>query len=654
MKIKFYLCNILAFSCFFCCYAQIINEGILQIEPSTNVYFENEYTNANSGIHSSDGNLYLNDDFINNGTTSAISGSTHFKSATNPLVNISGLSNTINFYDLEINITAASTKGVLVSNNFELNVANAIHFESGDLRLRGQAQLIQKHTGLDLNTKTSGRLLIDQQGYASAYKYDYWSAPVNTNGTFTLSGNMYDGTDSSVNRFDPQAIQFISGAPHNGLPSVVDGGFNVTTALSINTYWLYSYIQGTGAYSDWISLDENSELDPTEGFTMKGTNTLSSEQNYVFYGSPNNGDYFSTINLGEESLLGNPYPSALDASEFITDNLLILDALYFWEDGGSTSHALTDYLGGYSIRNLTGGTPPSITSPLISGVGTSGSVTDPSQYVPVGKGFFVEAYGSGTIVFKNSQRYFKTEASRGENTNSTLNDSERVSENQYVRIGYEDTEGFHRQLLLGFLPNSNADIDYNQGYDAILNEHRDNDLFFVIEDDTDKKYAIQGLKTFSETLELPLGVLISEAGTHQIMLDEVENFEHTVYLKDNFLDVTHNLTESSFDINLALGEHLDRYSIVFLPGESLSVNDSSMPAIDVFYDGNDHVIVNNINNVEIKNIRIFNVLGQEILTLNKNLNTDNRLQIPFNNSVGIYIVNIETNNSQLTQKITNY
>ncbi|GGG43956.1 T9SS type A sorting domain-containing protein [Bizionia arctica] len=663
MRLKFYLCNIFAFSSFICCYSQIVNEGILQIDSATNVYFENEYTNTVSGIHSSDGNLYLNHNFINDGSTMALSGTTKFKSATNPLSSISGATKAINFYNLEIDITAPNTKGLSVADNFELNVKNAIHLAHGTLRLIGKAQLIQSHTGLDANTSTSGNMLIDQYGYASAYKFNYWSSPVNNSGTFSLSGGQFDGTDSSINPFEPQQVLFNSGSPYNGIPSVLDGGNNVTTALTINTQWLYRYGQGTGSYADWISINASTVLNPGEGFTMKGTNTLLTDQNYVFSGAPNDGDYFSPIVAGEQSLLGNPYPSALDATEFITDNLTLLEAVYFWVDGGSTSHALSDYLGGYAIRNLTGGTPPSIASPLISGVGTSGSVTDPSQYIPVGQGFFVEAIGSGDITFKNSQRVFNVNTtedtiipieSEEYEESAVAGEPTFVMENQYLRIGYEDPEGFHRQLLLGFLPNSNADLDYNVGYDAILTEHRDDDLFFVIENDSEKKYAIQGLSSYSNVLELPLGILISESGTHKIMLDGIENFQDTVYLKDHVLNITHNLSESSFDVNLALGEHLDRYSIVFSPATTLSTTNETVSNIDVFYDGHGQIVVNNIERTQIKNIKIFNVLGQEVLKLNTNLNSVNKLQIPFNNSHGIYFVNVETINSNFTKKILNY
>ncbi|MBQ0788496.1 MAG: T9SS type A sorting domain-containing protein, partial [Oceanihabitans sp.] len=470
----------------------------------------------------------------------------------------------------------------------------------------------------------------------------------------------YDGTDAIQNPFTPQQMLFSGSSPYNGEPSVLDGSSNVTTSMTINTRWIYKYLQGTGAYGDWISLNGSSPLNPGEGYTMKGSNTLSANQNYVFYGTPNNGEYIMPINSGEESLLGNPYPSALDATKFINDNLSMFDALYFWVDGGSTSHATTDYLGGYAVRNLSGGIPPSVSSPLIGGIGNSGSVTAPKRYVPVGQGFFVSAYGSGSVVFDNTQRKFKRESLgeavfyRSSEDADADADPELTVNNQYIRIGYEDPEGFHRQLLLAFMPSSTADVDYNLGYDAVLNGYREDELFFIIENDVNKKYAIQGLGGFNEALELPLGLLISEAGSHQIMIDEIENFLGPIYLKDNLLNTTHSLTGSSFNVNLPIGEYLDRYSIVFTPQETLSMDAEEAKHIKIFYDGNNNIVVNNQDRLALKKIAIFNILGQEVLKLDTNLSNKDRIEIPFNQSDGIYFVKVETPSSELTQKILTY
>ena len=54
-----------------------------------------------------------------------------------------------------------------------------------------------------------------------------------------------------------------------------------------------------------------------------GTGSVTAEQNYVFVGKPNNGTIQLNISLNQSYLVGNPYPSALDADEFIKDNIFI-------------------------------------------------------------------------------------------------------------------------------------------------------------------------------------------------------------------------------------------------------------------------------------------------------------------------------------------
>lgn len=640
-------------------FSQIVNVDTLQIKPSTTVYFGDVYTNKVTGTHKNDGDLYLNSNFINNGTTSSISGTTFFKSSINDILNISGITDSIHFYNLEIDITGASKKGLSVANNFGLIVTNAVNLSSGDLRLIGDAQLVQTHTGANSNSSVSGKLLKDQQGNSSAFGYNYWSSPVNNSGTYLLSDILFDGTDSSVNSFTPQSISFNSGSPYNGLPSVVDGSGNVTTPLTINANWLYKYSRGNnGEYANWIKIDQNTALNPGEGYTMKGTNTLESSQNYVFKGVPNDGEYLFPISPGEASLLGNPYPSAIDSHKFINDNLTVFDGtLHFWVEGGSTSHNLSGYLGGYATRNLTAGVAPSVPSDLISGLGNSNGVTPPKQYMAVGQGFFIDATGTGNIVFNNSQRVFKTESS-GDSNQYKIDDSKKIQQsnnvasNSFIRVGYEDPEGFHRQLVLGFLPDSPANLNYNPGYDAFMYDIREDELFYIIESDLTKKYVIQGVGAYNNAYEFPLGLIITQAGTHTIMLDAVEGFIDTVFIKDTVLNTTYNLTETNFNPDLPPGEYLDRFKVVFQE-ETLNVNTFNRKAITVYYNGNNSIIINNKNKISLNDISIYNLLGQQITQMNQSLLKQTKITIPFAYNEALYLVIIESDQGKETYKIIN-
>ncbi|MDO9039218.1 MAG: ABC transporter permease, partial [Lutibacter sp.] len=316
MKQNYLFFLVLFFICKSLGYTQIVNEGILQIKDATTVYFGDEYTNKSSAEHNNDGALYLNHNFVNNGITTAASASTTHFMSTAAIQEIKGSSAKVNFYNLVINNTY---KGVSVVDAFELNVANAVTLTNGDLRLVGEAQLLQTHENGNANTGT-GKLLRDQQGISSKFGYNYWSSPVATSsGTFKLNeGLFYEATDP----FAPTAFGFTTG---------LDG-----FAGTISERWLYTYSPNTSGYAGWVKIYQNSPIYPGEGFTMKGTGAVN--QNYVFKGLPNDGDYSFTIANGHSALLGNPYPSALDSYEFINDNLLVFDALYFWVDGGSPSH----------------------------------------------------------------------------------------------------------------------------------------------------------------------------------------------------------------------------------------------------------------------------------------------------------------------------
>ncbi len=663
LKMKPYIVQKLVFLILFCLihsassYSQIINEGVFHIENATTVYFGREYTN--NGNYNNNGELFLNSNFINNGITTAASGTTFFTSNTNAVQSISGTTNTINFYNLTIN---NSLSGVSVATDFGVIVENTVDLVAGDFRLVGDAQLVQTHTGTNANSATSGSLLKDQQGTKAVYAYNYWSSPVHNGGSFTVLGSLFDGTDASINAFTPQQVLFNTGAPYNGVPSVLDGSNNVTTPLTISTRWLYTYLRDGSTAANWTKIDENTALNPGEGYTMKGTNTSDTNQNYVFKGVPNDGDYEISITNTENILIGNPYPSALDAEAFIKDNISVIaggnslfsnidGTLYFWVDGGSTSHNNSDYYGGYATRNLTAGAPPSLATSTVAGLGSAAVATPPERYIAVGQGFFVEggsAFGT-TVSFNNAQRAFKTESS-GESIHYKTTALEE-SEKSLIRIGYEDPEGFHRQLVLGFIPNSVATINYNQAYDAMMFDVRDDELFFIIDDEVDKQYVIQGVGSFDESQVFPLGLTMTEEGEHSIMLDSVENFDGTIYLKDTFLNTTHNLTAASYKVQVSLGTYLDRYQLVFIPGTTLGVDDIDTNQMHVFYNNNNSIVVNNKTGLRIDEITVYTVLGQKVLQVDQKLLSQQKITIPFDKKEGVYLIKVHSEYGDESYKI---
>lgn len=315
---------------------------------------------------------------------------------------------------------------VYVEDDVNLTESNSTFY------LRDEAQLLQGPG----NTGNSGlgRLSVYQEGNVDNFAYNYWCSPVgnvnaNTvgNRTFIPNTNFYDVVDLT----------------NSNLAGYTTSNYNGTSVpLNIEQYWLWKYNPGT-AYSEWDYVGQSGFVDAGYGFTMKGTDAVN--QRYDFRGKPNEGEISTAVGLGQETLIGNPYPSALDALAFIHDpnNVPLLDSatLYYWDhDPTANSHVLVEYRGGYGTYTIdpTGTTetytPPTYdtynadgTLNTVGGASTSGKIA--RRYIPIGQGFMVRGLIAGNLLTSDSHRVFYRESaaeseffrSASQNTNVNFN-----------------------------------------------------------------------------------------------------------------------------------------------------------------------------------------------------------------------------------------
>jgi hypothetical protein len=413
-----------------------------------------------------------------------------------------------------------------------------------------------------------------------------------------------------------------------------------------------------------------------QGFTMKGSNTLLASQNYTFIGKPNNAanGSFITIPIAPSNLnlCGNPFPSALNAVEFIKDNIptggnigssgAINGTLYFWQHSPSNnSHNLASYVGGYAARNLSG----SLASTQPTGIsGTIFEAVRPKIYIPVGQGFFVTGVataGVRNITFKNSQREFIKEDNINSNilyktSSSQLNNLDDNFEEpdlfKRVRLGYDNIANFHRQILLAFMEN-NADKDWNYGYDAPLFDSNPSEMCFIA---GENNLVINGVGFFDEAAIYPLLVKTEGTGIVKFTLDYTQNFEgaQQFYIHDNNTGLYHNIKIESFEINLEEGTYTDRFSLRFNDG-TLNTNQLTLDnSIFVTYsNNNNHIhVYNNSKDTIVETVTLFNIIGQQINSWDTVNYAQNNMQIPVSQlSVGTYIVKIKTTNGIVSKKI---
>lgn len=537
------------------------------------------------------------------------------------------LNNDVHVREIEVEAGAKLN----VSSGYLLEVDDQVVI-NGIIDLLGESQLIQNHTNSTSNSG-SGFIKIRQQGVSNFYNYNYWSAPVNTGGVWQI-GALED--NSGVITFNESI---------NANPA--------TSPVTLSNRWLYKFYGPANTYSSWSSLTPSSNLSPGDGYTMKGSGSGDYEQEYIFKGTPNDGNYSFTVTAGNDFLTGNPYPSTLDADEFIKNNLAVIDGtLSFWEQFSTNgSHYLKDYEGGYSTYTLAMSLPAvADASGLTSGNG-SASKAAPTQNINVGQGFFVSIENSGNLVFNNSQRVFALE-SLGETIfykNNVKKKNETNKDNRpKIRFSFTKTNSYTKYIGLAY--DKNASTKYDKGYDAKAKAVLSDDIFWDLDNE---KLIIQALNHIDTEEELALIINITDSGRYEFYIDDIQNFPNdaNLYLKDNKNNIYYDLKNEKAVLNLTTEDNKNRFSITFKKDATLSLEkETFVNTFLAFYNWDDaQLILDGIDNLnDIKTLTITNTLGQEILNLTS---VKSKIIDMSNYSDGLYILKAGFNNGKISKPI---
>ncbi|SFN82095.1 Por secretion system C-terminal sorting domain-containing protein [Bizionia echini] len=561
-----------------------------------------------------------------------------------------------------------NSASLYVTNRINLNGTNS------HIYLRNEAQLLQ---GNNIGNSGAGRLSAFQTGTANTYAYNYWSSPVgiNTgaagNTTFQPVNNMYRET----------------AAPITSTPFGYVAGYNGTTT-QIASYWLYTFIglpTTTNAYEDWVGLgggslpiggDPNGTLASGYGFTMKGN--PSGAQQYDFRGRPNNGNITVTLNANRETLVGNPYPSALDARDFIhnpTNATRMTGTLKYWEQApGATSHNLSDYVGGYGIYTISAGGVDSFTNApfttyLLDGTPTNapfGSGTKVARrYIPIGQGFMIEGNATGgTIVFNNAQReFYKQSGTDSYFFRNQLDENEQTTDETIynedgfnivpadfkrfrINVDFTENELYTRQLLMNFHNSATDGFDY--GLEGKGDIPLASDAYWILDN---QPYVIQAFN-YDQTLRIPLIVKARANQPVRFRIYDIQNFDESqpIYIHDIENQIYVNLRESNYDINLAAGLYSERFEITF-SAQTLGTTDVTMSDFAIFQNNETSEInLLNPNLQNLKTVTIYDVSGKQIINT-KNLPLSEKYYFSSKTfSDGLYVVSVAFKSGETLNK----
>ncbi|SHL99823.1 T9SS sorting signal type C domain-containing protein [Flavobacterium xinjiangense] len=460
---------------------------------------------------------------------------------------------------------------VVINSGHTLSLTNELKVVGGSLTFENSASLIQTNTGSGINTgtviyKRNSTPIINDD-------YTYWSSP--TSGTQTLLD------------FSP-------------------------------------YTQGDKFFifdNDWSSVNTSSTFSPGIGYSIRAPEGISSSVaavvSFHFTGIPNNGTIAVPVTSRKDAsgyeeglrLVGNPFPSALDADAFIdanitvsgTINKTITGTLYFW----THNHTLigNDYLAtDYATYTKFGGTG---TGSAMSGTGNSGT---PVKYIASGQGFFVEVDATGNVTFNNAMRG----AANNANFYKTTTKKTASSESHRVWLNLTNNSRNFSQALMGY--SSMATNEYDSGVDGVSFDGDQHSIYSLI---GERMLAIQAKALpFDDTDTIPLGYVVNVAGNTVISIDHVDGmFEkgQGVYLEDLVLGVIHDIKTAPYVFSSEAGTFNDRFVLRFKSG-SKSLGTYSVERLNsavVVSNKDKHIKINSSEEV-INKVQVYDLLGRLI------------------------------------------
>lgn len=430
-------------------------------------------------------------------------------------------------------------------------------------------------------------------------------------------------------------------------------GFN-NTAISPTTPigYQYKWLPTTGGinnFGNWTPANETMVLG--KGYIVRGPNAFSvtALANYTatFTGVPNNGVITIPISRGTYNgvnyatgvsttpgtrdddnwnLVGNPYPSAIHAIDFLTLNTNIDGFVNIWTHGTLPSNAIVDpFYNDYAYNY----TPGDYITYNASGVSSGPGVFN--GRIAGGQGFFVSmlhtsAATTENLTFNNSLRniaHNNSQFFRNSNVRSTASYTDL--ERNRIWFDLVSPTGTSVRSMIGYIENATDSRD--RLFDAFSNDKLAFNIFSMIDNE---QMLIQGRSLpFDTNDRVNIGVTIPQDGLYKIALAAVDglfsNVNQTIYLEDKLLNVIYDLRTAPYSFMATKGTIKDRFVIRYTNNSVVLSNETFNVDSDVLVVTNEELSV--VSNKErIENIIVFDVLGRKLF---EEKNTDsNRFVVP--------------------------
>ena len=473
----------------------------------------------------------------------------------------------------------------------------------------------------------SGNIVVENGGSFIQVKEDSKDVLVG-NGKFTMKR-----TTSPIRKFD--FVYWSSPVENQSL-------YDLSPATRADKYYKYDPTIG-----NWVTIiNGNESMANGRGYIARAPNeyseTLATPFSTAFVGKPHNGPISVSMvkSVDNMNLIGNPYPSAIDAKLFLSDasnSAVVGGTIYLWthataiaQNTGSNTYSYAS--DDYAAYNKVGGIKTNAAGTLFEGK------------VAAGQSFFAEALTTGTVVFKNSMRV------KGNNLQFFKQSTDPVAasaNDNRIWLNLTNEQGAFKQTLIGYT--NGASDGYDQRFDGVMmNANSYVNFYSIVED---KNLVIQGRSLpFNNNQVIALGFSTTVAGSFSVSLDSFDGLfaEKDVYLVDKLQNTVQNLKSAAYTFTTTTGTFDNRFEIKFTNG-TLATEQAVANANETIVLSENHQIQIQSKGI-LETVSIFD-LNEKALFSKQHIDAKNFNSGNLNVAPQVLLVLIKTDSGNTTKKI---